>query len=278
MCQPVVLAMGVFTEIAIDTANVYWTNIPGASVMRIAIAGGTPATLASGQDNPTGIDVDGSSVYWANAASSPGTGAIKKIAIGGGTAVTLASALTNPTNVAVDNTSVFWTDSLGHLLMKVSKVGGSTTTLVSDVVAGSPTDLTVDSTNVYWCTGSEVRRISKAGGSFVTLAASQFSGPRGIAVDASNAYWATPLLSSGDIRKTPISGGAYSVLFAPQNKPYRVAVHGNAMYWTSASGVFQAPTAGGVPTQIYNGSAVAIKVDAAAVYFTTSTKLIRLAK
>jgi hypothetical protein len=79
--SPEVLASGQGRPncIAVDDANVYWTNLGGGTITKIPIEGGTPMTLASGQHGPGGIAVDGKSVYWTTYGDVGNDGTVMKL-------------------------------------------------------------------------------------------------------------------------------------------------------------------------------------------------------
>lgn len=113
-------------DIAVDAANLYWTNGHGSnSLMKLSLASSgsvpQPQTIASGQTSPSGIAIDETNVYWANTGSSMGSGSIAKVAIAGGAAVTIASGLSGPVSLAVDAQYVYWVNSADGSVMKAPK-------------------------------------------------------------------------------------------------------------------------------------------------------------
>jgi hypothetical protein len=120
-------------SITVDANNVYWTISVYAlengttvctvgTVAAVPIGGGTPTLLASGQNGPDAIAVDGTDLYWVNVGSTGNDGSVMKLPIAGGDAITLASQQAQPTSIAVDDTSVYWTtEEPNGAVMKTSK-------------------------------------------------------------------------------------------------------------------------------------------------------------
>jgi hypothetical protein len=109
--------------IAIDAANLYWTNTgttannyADGAIMTVPTSGGTPKTLAAAQASPASLAVDGTNVYWTNygtLANNYADGSLMSVPVAGGTPTVLASGQDSPRSLAVDATNVYWTTTNG---------------------------------------------------------------------------------------------------------------------------------------------------------------------
>jgi uncharacterized repeat protein (TIGR02543 family) len=133
--------------IAVDSVNVYWTQMvkPG-NVMKVPIAGGTPAYIDYGTNTP-GVATDGTFVYWTQYAFADGQ--IKANYVGqGGQESILVDNLNAPYDLAIDSSSVFWVEETLGNVKQVSIAGGTPVTLASGLA--NPQAIAVDSSSVYW--------------------------------------------------------------------------------------------------------------------------------
>lgn len=294
-----------------STSTTAWTSVAdgtscGSSGLT-CMTGWCQNLLASNQDFPYSVTVDGSSVYWTD---SNDPGAVMKVPIGGGAPTTLATtsgAHTEPEDLVVDSTYVYWIDAFGGGAVERVAIGGGSKTLLAtglqypeslslqggflywtDVNAGTvqkmaaaggsvttlasglstPWGIGTDSTSVYFTHAGGIGKVPLGGGSVTSLVA----GPSmyQIAVNSTDVFWTTP--NSKSMSKVPINGGSTTILSSSLNHPLAMALDASYVYWTCnyCGTVSKMPLGGGPITTLAGGmtNPVGIAVDANYVYYT----------
>ena len=271
-CQPVVLASGFGANaIAVDATSVYAagpsslvkipiaggapatlatttsmivgsiavdaTNVyfsTGTEVMKVAIAGGTPASVGPAFSKAVGLALDGTNIYVADQTA----GTVTAVPLGGGSPKTLVTGETSPSAVAVDATDLFFIDATANgALKRVPLAGGAATTLAQ--LNTTPGSLALGPSTVYFTTiyanGGEVRSVAKGGGAPASLASNQ-AFPLSVAVDATNAYWVDNPGTNGVVSRVALDGGTATQLATGQNSPGSLALDATAIYWANSLG------------------------------------------
>jgi hypothetical protein len=200
---PTALATKVLpTALALDAANLYWTDEATGTVMKVPLAGGTPVPLVgSGTSGGFGsVAVDATDAYWW--ANQYG---LRKVPLAGGDVTTLVPdtvPIGDFWHFVLSGENLYFGADLGpYALLTVPVTGGAPTVLASgpDVVGS----LAVDGTSAYWlsssacmpgsCTGL-VMKVPLGGGTPVPIASGwpvSTDGLGGITVDATSVYWTT---------------------------------------------------------------------------------------
>lgn len=148
--------------VALDAANVYWSNSELDAIMRLPLSGGSSSPLVTTSNViNANVQVDAANVYF----NDVFTGRILKGSLGGGTATKLAEGNT-PMTVAIDDNNVYWVDTEDDGAVRaVSKSGGAVATIASS--QARPRAIAVDDDAVYWSTlgvmgSSEAGTVMKA--------------------------------------------------------------------------------------------------------------------
>jgi hypothetical protein len=97
------------SNIATDGQWIYWIEYDAGTLKKVPVGGGSVVTLATGQNNATGLAVYAGTVYWTIFAT-PGS-VMSMPADGSASPTVVAPDLRNPLDVAVDATYVYWTIS-----------------------------------------------------------------------------------------------------------------------------------------------------------------------
>lgn len=243
---PTALATGLNLPqaMAVDSANVYWTEKGSGTVKKVSLSGGAITTLATSTNGPYSIATDSTNVYWAD------NSAIKKIGKNGGAITTLVAGLAPPIHIAVDATSVYFKSGANCRLEKVGINGGAVTTV--DASLGDVNALVVDATSVYWTEMSGyLMKVGSNGGSAVMLAGG-LNNPSQLAVDAASVYW-TEQNSNGVVKKIGKNGGAAATLASGLNNPSYLALDGTSVYWTESTLLRKASISGGSAATVASG-------------------------
>jgi hypothetical protein len=136
------------SAIAIDSANVYWTNMHDWSLRRVGINGGDVTQVDTANTDANGVAVNTAYVYW----TSYFGGAVMRAPIGGGAAQVFASSQLHASRVCLRDDNVYWTNNsdssqIPSSVMMAPASGGVPTQLATSAGA---VNIAVDDVAVYW--------------------------------------------------------------------------------------------------------------------------------
>lgn len=268
--------------IAVDHESVYWTSTTSilyraGTVVKVALGGGTPTTLAAGFLSPSGLAVDAQDAYFVDYEAS----VVASVGLNGGK-VTILSRPPQPLSIVVAGSKLFWTAPTG--VAELSAADGSAPVVKDDNTSYgnsiSAQALAVGSGSVYWTDWGDVARWDLSSGS-VSIVALDQDFPLGIAVDSTYVYWVNqgqncsdsgvgPCPDTGSIVRAPVVGGAPTTLASKLMSPSYIALDEASIYRTdSVSTVRKMPLQGGSVVTLASKQLfpLAIAVDSTSVYW-----------
>jgi len=137
-----------YNAIAVDAAGIYVTDSGNGRILKFALAGGKPQTLATGLKKPFALATDNSTIYFSLAA-----GVLMSVPKAGGKATKLATGLVEEAHITGDGKAVYapfaGTDN-GVVIDKVELADGSHKPVATIPDAHSVSAMALDDTCVYW--------------------------------------------------------------------------------------------------------------------------------
>jgi virginiamycin B lyase len=215
-------------------AFVYWSNFGTNTIGRANLDGtGVDQSFVPRADEPCGVAVDASHVYWAD------TDAVGRANLdGSGADQSFITGTNFPCGVAVDASHVYWSISGPGTSGTIGRANLDGSGADHSFITGlnSPTGVTVDAGHVYWASvdGNAIGRANLDGSgadqSFIT----GLAGTRGgVAVDASHVYWVN--LVDRTIGRANLDGtGVDQSFITALVDPLSVAVDASHVYWTDS--------------------------------------------
>ena len=195
---PILLGAGEASGIAVDAANVYWSDFSSGQIYSCTIGGcgGAPKAIATGQTEAQGVGMIGTTLFWA-----AGGKIVTCTAPDCATPTTLATGQSPAVmQIAADQGLAFWPSS--GLLMECPLVGCVTPKSITSALGGN---VIAAGSDLYYVNNNAILSCPASSGTCTsprTVGSSY--GPFGVGSDGSFVYWLDD--TANGVFRCPIGG------------------------------------------------------------------------
>lgn len=240
---------GALAALVVPTASanyVYWPNLGGTTIGRVAIDGSqlnnnfVKTTNNGTSDNPAAVAVDPRYIYWVHGTAT--TGAIGRARLDGTDIqpnfIPHSAGVSDPFGITVTASHIYWTNEGPGTIGRADISGANPNpSFVSDP-GNSPCGLATDNRFLYYTAypggNAHVARVPITGGTPDDTFISAPDKDCGVAADGSHLYWVTGSSTSNEIERANLDGSQRNPTFIQGILAYGVAVTPQYVFWGSA--------------------------------------------
>ena len=226
--DPAATATDALTGTGVAFSHIYWADFLTGTVNAAGQDGSNPHAIVTGQDQPFGVAVDDSHLYW------DATGGINEANLDG-TAAHLIVSQQGPAGMALADGHLYWANEDTNTIWVASSNGTGAHVIVTGQDA--PTGLAAGNGHLYWANNGNgtiwTASLDGTGAHAIVTGQDQ---PFGVAVDASHLYWGNFGHGAGGHGAVWAAGldGTSPHIIARQDCTVGVAVGPAQLYWIAA--------------------------------------------
>jgi hypothetical protein len=230
-------------DVIVKGGFLYWTNTWSGSIGRANVDGsGVNQNFITGLIEPSGVDVEGSFIYWSSFNAAVGASSIGRANVNGtGVNTSFIAGGTGTVGIEATSTYLYWTNSESDYIGR-SNIDGTGVNHTFILTGDRPWNVTANATSLYWSNfwanaiGTSTLAGTGVNQALVQLPASSY--PTGVAVDSTYLYWGA--YTAGKVGRSSLDGTNVNTDFVAGSgisETVGVEVTATNVYWSRVNTV-----------------------------------------